>query len=164
MATNYLINGRRNRTNSNPVSFGEGYSMPLIFKVGVNASPLPGNSAAGVANLLSPAPLNNAPAPVTDNNPTVGDTQAIGGVFVAKPNPITIALGTPAVLTYAAHGLVEGQLVLLSTSGALPTGLALNTFYAVTQATADTFNLTYQGTLVNAAGVQSGFHTISYKT
>lgn len=74
----------------------------------------------------------------------------------------TITIASPAVVTAAAHGLVEGQKIRLTTTGALPTGLAIATDYFVRYLTTSTFNLsaTPQGALINTTGSQSGTHTV----
>ncbi len=74
---------------------------------------------------------------------------------------VTITIASPAVVTSAAHGLVEGQQIELTTTGALPTGLATLTIYFVRYLTANTYNLsaTPQGALINTSGTQSGTHT-----
>ena len=160
---NYLNPARRNRMNTNPVSVGDTYIMPLNAKVySITASPEIGSGALNpTGSVLASAPQNNAQqVPVTNNNVTIGGTSATGGVFATKPDPVTIALGTPAVFTYAGHGLVESQLIMLKTTGALPTGITASTFYYVTQPTTDTFKLIYNTQLLNASGTQSGVHSL----
>jgi hypothetical protein len=51
--------------------------------------------------------------------------------------------------------------VIFTTTGALPTGLSVNTQYWVKYIDADTFNVatTMQGTAINTSGSQSGTHT-----
>lgn len=74
----------------------------------------------------------------------------------------TITIAAPAVVTSTAHGLEEGQQVELTTTGSLPTGLAINTIYFVRNPAADTFNLssTPTGSLITTTGSQSGTHSI----
>ena len=82
-----------------------------------------------------------------------------------KTYAITVNLDTEAVFTKTAHGLVAGDRFILSTTGALPTGLLTNTPYFVIASglTADTFkaSLTYNGTPIATTGTQSGVHTLT---
>lgn len=77
----------------------------------------------------------------------------------------TVTIASPGVFTLAAHGMSVGDVVYLTTTGALPTGLAANTqyFVAATSFAAGTFTLTatYGGTAINTSGTQSGTHTIT---
>jgi hypothetical protein len=75
----------------------------------------------------------------------------------------TVSLGTPAIVTRAAHGLQPGYQITLATTGALPTGLVAGETYFV-QAdgfTVNTFRLssTKRGQAINTSGSQSGTHT-----
>jgi len=74
----------------------------------------------------------------------------------------TVTLASPGVFTLTAHGLVIADRVYLTTTGALPTGLAVNTiYYVVSTPTADTFTLsaTEGGSATNTTGSQSGVHS-----
>ena len=81
-----------------------------------------------------------------------------------RGNP-TVTIASPGVFTLAAHGMSVGEVVYLTTTGALPTGLAANTqyFVAATSFASGTFTLTatYGGTAINTSGTQSGTHTIT---
>ncbi len=76
----------------------------------------------------------------------------------------TITIATPAVITKDAHGYVAGQPIRFTTTGALPTGLAINTEYFVlaTGLTSSTFQVsaTDGGTAINTSGTQSGVHSV----
>jgi hypothetical protein len=78
----------------------------------------------------------------------------------------TVTLATPGVFTKAGHGYVTGQKCQLSTTGALPTGLAAATTYYVHKIDADTFHLSTSkanavgGTYIATSGAQNGVHTI----
>jgi len=86
----------------------------------------------------------------------------------AALNPVvgtaTVSVASPAVVTRTAHGLSNGAAVFFTTTGALPTGLAANTTYYVTSATANTFSLsaTRGGPAINTSGTQSGTHTLRF--
>lgn len=79
----------------------------------------------------------------------------------------TITIASPAVVTKATHGLIAGDTIRFSTTGALPTGLAVATDYYViaTGLTANDFQLALiaGGTAINTSGGQSGIHTL-YRT
>ena len=78
---------------------------------------------------------------------------------------VTMTIATPCVVTWAAHGLVSGQRVAFTTTGALPTGLSVNTAYYINVVNANTFNLStslanYQAAIyIATTGSQSGVHT-----
>jgi len=80
---------------------------------------------------------------------------------------VTMTIASPAVITYASHGLVAGDMIQFTTTWALPTGLAVTTNYYVISAglTANTFQVsaTLWGSAINTTGGQSGVHTL-YKT
>lgn len=81
----------------------------------------------------------------------------------AATQTATISIASPAVVTVNNHGMNEGDIVIFTTTGALPTGLtAATTAYVVRNVTANTFNLsaTIGGAPVNTSGSQSGTHTI----
>lgn len=79
------------------------------------------------------------------------------------PSSVTITIASPGVVTWAAHSLLPGQAVVLTTTGALPTGLtALTTYFVISAGfTSSTFQLsaTSGGSAINTSGTQSGAHT-----
>lgn len=80
----------------------------------------------------------------------------------------TITIASPGVGTLTAHGFNTGDPVYLTTTGALPTGLSINTIYYAIRIDADTFRLATSfananaGTAINTSGTQSGVHTITF--
>jgi microcystin-dependent protein len=87
------------------------------------------------------------------------------GVLVPTLGVVTITVASPGVFTLAAHGLVIGDRVYLTTTGALPTGLSANTiYYVVSTPTTDTFTLsaTEGGSAINTSGTQSGTHSVHW--
>ena len=76
----------------------------------------------------------------------------------------TVTIASPAVFSKTGHGLVAGDKIQLSTTGALPTGLSINTDYFVISAglTADAFQVsaTAGGAAINTSGSQSGVHSL----
>jgi hypothetical protein len=80
---------------------------------------------------------------------------------------VTLTIATPCVVTHASHGLVSGQKVAFTTTGALPTGLSQNTAYYVNVINANSYNLATSATNIAAntyvatSGSQSGVHTVT---
>lgn len=84
---------------------------------------------------------------------------------VWKNATVTITITSPGVVSWTSHGLTDGDGILFTTTGALPTGLTANTIYYVINSTADTFQVTSHrdGSGINISGTQSGTHT-AYST
>jgi len=84
---------------------------------------------------------------------TIGLTPTTFNVTIAAPGVVTCSLTTT---------LYEGQGVILTTTGALPTGLLPGVTYYVKNLTALNFNLaaTAGGTAITTTGTQSGVHSI----
>ena len=82
-----------------------------------------------------------------------------------KNEAVTMTIAAPCVVTWTAHGMVTGNSVTFTTTGALPTGLAVNTQYFITKINDNTFNLSATrallaaGTFITTSGTQSGTHT-----
>ncbi len=76
----------------------------------------------------------------------------------------TVTIATPGVFTKAGHGLAVNDMVVFTTTGALPTGIVANTVYYVTSTslTSDTFTVaaTLGGAAIATSGSQSGTHTL----
>lgn len=74
---------------------------------------------------------------------------------------VTVTVASPAVMTWTSNSLQNNDPILLSTTGALPTGLAAATKYYVKGLSGNTFNLslTPGGAAINTTGTQSGTHT-----
>lgn len=79
----------------------------------------------------------------------------------SRVSPVTITVAVPGVVTWAAHGLENGSLVTLTTTGSLPTGLTAGVSYYVVGKTAGNFQLalTPGGSPITTTGTQSGVHT-----
>lgn len=90
---------------------------------------------------------------------------ALFAVMFESLGTFTVTIATPGVVTITGHGLATGDAVYLTTTGALPTGLAINTRYWVVKVNADTFTLATSlanalaGTVIATTGSQSGVHT-----
>jgi hypothetical protein len=85
----------------------------------------------------------------------------LGDADTAVQSVATITIAAPGVVTWTAHGLIEGTPIKFSTTGALPTGLTPGVIYYVKYLTANTFNLatTPGGAAITTTGTQSGVHT-----
>lgn len=86
--------------------------------------------------------------------------------------PFSVTIAAPGVVSSERHGLTTGDKVVLSTTGALPTGLSVDTYYYVIEGTysdnskdPDTFTLASSkanaeaGTAITTSGSQSGAHS-----
>ncbi len=75
---------------------------------------------------------------------------------------VTISIATPGVITWTGHGLSVNDTIRFTTTGALPTGFAINTTYYVKEVlTANTFTVSTSagGAAVTTSGTQSGTQT-----
>jgi hypothetical protein len=81
-----------------------------------------------------------------------------------SPPGATITIASPGVVT-ANVAVQNGDVVMLNTTGALPTGLLPGTRYYVVNASGATFNLaaTAGGAAINTSGTQSGTHSLSIR-
>ncbi|HET8870421.1 MAG TPA: hypothetical protein VFM48_08250 [Aquabacterium sp.] len=84
----------------------------------------------------------------------------------STPSTVTITVAVPGVVSWTAHGLENGREVILSTTGALPTGLTAGTTYYVVSASTNSFSLaaTKGGAAIDTTGTQSGVHTATAPT
>lgn len=105
---------------------------------------------------INPPAYNSSP-----NRLTVVNTYPGGG-----SSPVTISIGSPAVITWPNSGLVSGDIVSFSTDGTLPTGITAGTDYYVERIDANTFNIssTMGGPPITTSGTQSGTHIAKRKT
>lgn len=108
---------------------------------------------------VAPVALSATPASTT----ALGNTKLSSTPFTTLGNP-TISIASPAVITLASHGLIAGDSVQFTTTGALPTGLSVATPYWVIAAGLGTnsfeVSTTVGGSAVNTSGSQSGTHTL----
>lgn len=89
------------------------------------------------------------------------------GTTIAASNNVLITIASPAVITWAYHGLTVDDVVKFTTTGSLPTGLTAGTAYYVIPVDANTFKVCTiaggkNGTPINTSGTQSGVHTASW--
>ncbi len=105
-----------------------------------------------------------------DGSNTVSRTtySSLFNAIVPNKGTVTITIATPGVVTLNGHGFLTGESVYLTTTGALPTGLAVDTLYFVIAVDANTFRLATSyanaiaGTAINTSGSQSGTHTLFF--
>lgn len=79
------------------------------------------------------------------------------------PQTVTISIASPGVFTVPTTALPSGTSVILSTTGALPTGLTAGVTYYVLNPSGLTFQLSTSptGTPITTTGTQSGVHTVT---
>lgn len=127
------------------------------------------NIYTSLVGAIVPYSGRSAPSGWLDCDGTAVSRTTYANLFaiVAPSQTFTVTIASPGVFSATAHGLVAGDKISLTTTGALPTGLAANTDYYVlsTGLTADAFRvaLSPEGTVVNTSGSQSGVHTM-YKS
>jgi hypothetical protein len=94
--------------------------------------------------------------------PGNGAGSTANSVYVYHLTAPTISIASPGVVTLNGHGLWVGQPVSFKTTGALPTGLAVDTRYFVSAVTTNTFQVaaTFGGVSINTSGSQSGTHQL----
>lgn len=92
-----------------------------------------------------------------------GTTYAIGDrVIIGAPSStVTLTIASPAVVSWTNHGQPAGTPVVLTTTGALPTGLTAGVVYFVLAPATSTFQLSAEpgGAPLVTTGSQSGTHT-----
>lgn len=130
--------------------------------------------AAMPAGSIMAWPTNTAPEGwlIADGSAVSRTTYAdLFASLVPSLGSFTVTIGASATFTKTAHGLTIGDAVYLTTSGALPTGLASNTLYYVQSVgSSSTFTLSATrtvgtngysvGAAITTSGTQSGTHTI----
>lgn len=92
---------------------------------------------------------------------STGDFVTFYGALALSTQTFAVTVASPAVVTLAV-ALANGTPVVLSTTGALPTGLAVGTQYFVVNASGLTCNLANNpsGAPINTSGAQSGTHSL----
>ena len=126
------------------------------------------------SGLISPyAGLTAPPGWLFCNGQSVSRTTyaTLFSTLTATVGTCTITTASPAVVSLTAHGLVEGDAIYFTTTGALPTGLTANTtYYVKSTGNANTFQVSLTrtssataftaGTAVNTTVAGSGTHTV----
>lgn len=82
-------------------------------------------------------------------------------ILGAPSSTVTITIAAPGVISWTANGLPNGAPVVLTTTGALPTGLSAATIYYVVNRATNSLQLsaTPNGLPITTTGSQSGTHT-----
>jgi hypothetical protein len=85
----------------------------------------------------------------------------VWGADCEETGTVTIANGSEAAVTWNNHGFADGTPIVLSTTGALPTGLTAGTVYYVVSPDTNTFKLaaTVGGEPIDTSSAGSGTHT-----
>ena len=139
---------------------GAYYDITPIFRTDGTALPAPNTL---LSNPIATTSGSNI-VTVTDGNynPSVGDYVNITTTPQTGPQTFTVTIASPGVFTVGT-ALPNNTTVTLSTTGTLPTGLAINTLYYVVGTSGLTFrlSLTQGGTAINTSGTQSGVHTVT---
>lgn len=127
-----------------------------------------GGTVAGTVGLVPPGvivPYSVRVAPtgylLCDGSQVSRATYAALFAVLHQSTTITVTIATPGVVSWTAHGLENGDPVVFTTTGALPTGLTASTTYYVVSKATDTFQIaaTIGGSAINTTGSQSGVHT-----
>lgn len=114
-------------------------------------------NAARLTSTTAPEPGVGEAAYVAGTSYGIGERVIIGAPSAAA----TITIASPAIVTWTAHGQREGTPVVLTTTGALPTGLVANRIYYALSVQTNTMRLsaTPGGAPIVTTGTQSGTHT-----
>jgi hypothetical protein len=149
-------------------------SFPTIpFGIGSNQKSVyffqdPSNAGSGQLNIASVGiAIDRTNQKVYVHNGVSATHQYYVYDYSVTPNvpqsTVTITIATPGVVTQTAHGYNTNDQIVLSTTGALPTGLVAGTTYFVKNPTANTFELsaTSGGASLTTLGSQSGVHSSS---
>jgi hypothetical protein len=74
---------------------------------------------------------------------------------------VTITIASPGVVTWNGHGMSNGDRVVFTTTGALPTGITAGSVYYVVNSATNTFQIASVsgGSAIITTGTQSGVHT-----
>lgn len=140
-------------------------SVNMTLNVGTGKAVFP-IAAKDTINILPGTILNNSKAisAALDISATSQNSDANGQVDYAqfRNTSVQLSISSPGVVTWPNHGLQVGRSIQFVTTGALPTGLAINTTYYIISAgfTKDTFQLATAdgGTAINFTGFQNGLH------
>jgi hypothetical protein len=123
--------------------------------------PLTGSSPVITAAMLTSTSISEPAAGEAVYN--AGTTYAVGDkVIVASlSSTVAISIASPAVVSWTNNGVPDGAPVVLTTTGALPTGLTAGQIYYAVNRASGTFQLaeTVGGSPINTSGSQSGTHT-----
>lgn len=148
--------------NTQPIVGSFDNSGNLITAYGPNNVPLVfNNSTSGVA--IIPSSTAGIVGTTTNDNANTGSVGEYLTANTARTTAtVTISIASPGVITWTAHALSPGAIVVFTTTGALPTGLTAGTsYYVLTVIDANNFTVaaTPGGTAIATSGTQSGTQT-----
>lgn len=143
------------------IPFGTGSDLRAVYQI--NGSSFLGtlNNTTNIAGIH----IDTSTTRIRAHNGVSATHQYHEYDYSTVPNSVgttvTITIATPGVVTHTAHGFAANDQVVLSTTGALPTGLVAGTVYFVRNPTANTYELsaTTGGASITTTGTQSGTHT-----
>lgn len=127
-----------------------------------------GGTVAGTVGLVPPGTIcaysmRTAPTGylLCDGTAVSRTTYAALFAILHRSTTITVTIASPGVVTWTGHGLENGDPVVFTTTGALPTGISAGTTYYLVNKTTDTFQIAASvgASAINTTGSQSGVHT-----
>ena len=154
---------------SRSITLGPFQSACNVALVAVGAltytlSPTPGASGASTSTGSIGEWWNFAPS--LGQNHLAGKACSIllannGSLTFGASATVTVTIAAPGVFTDTAHGMNANDPIVLSTTGALPTGLVAGTTYYLVSVTVNGYSLAAapNGTAITTSGTQSGTHT-----
>ena len=120
----YLLWPRRNRFATNPVGTALDYVPPSNARINLTLLNTVSNPVQVSQVAIGPTPVNDAEGETLIG--IVANPVAVARAYAKKTNPVMVTIASPGVFTYTAHGFAANQIVFLTTTGALPTGLNEN--------------------------------------
>lgn len=127
-----------------------------------------GGTVAGTVGLVQPGTISPYAMRVAPTGYLLCDGTAVSRTTYSAlfavlhlSATITITIASPGVVTWTSHVLENGDPVVFTTTGALPTGITAGTTYYVVNKAANTFQIAASvgATAINTTGTQSGTHT-----
>jgi hypothetical protein len=153
--------GQTSQTLTNVIPRGDGYGPFRDFATLTQA--LPDDCRGGAYALKSDGSV--AIFAATSTALFLANNTDFSWKPVSKVTTVTISNASPGVITKVGHGFAANYPLVLSTTGALPTGLtAGTTYYVKTVLDADTFTVsaTVGGAAINTSSAGSGTHSMTY--
>lgn len=155
--------GRLTLQSGAPVMTTSQIAKTTLFYAPYKGRQAPINTAAGLKMTDFLGELVTSTTDTAKSPAAIGASKVNDWFLWEDSSAATVTIASPGVFTWTAHGFALNHPVLLTTTGVLSTGLAIDTVYFVkTIPTADTFTLsaTPGGSVINTTGSQSGIHTV----
>lgn len=127
-----------------------------------------GGTVAGTVGLVPPGTITPYAMRTAPTGYLICDGSAISRTTYSAlfavlhlSTTVTMTIASPGVVTWTGHAFENGDPIVLTTTGALPTGYTAGTTYYIVNKASNTFRLsaTVGGTAINTSGSQSGTHT-----